>query len=233
MESNKKTARIAGAFYLVLVLTGIFSLLYVPSKLIVWSDAATTFNNIVEHETLFRLGIVAGVIAYISFLFLPLVLYKLLSPVNKLAAISMITLAVISVPISLVNINHKLEVLTLISKANYLNVFQTSELQTQVMLSLEYYNNGIEAVSIFWGLWLLPFGYLVFKSGFLPKLLGILLMIGCFGYLINFVGGFLFPGYAELGVASYISIPGSIGEIGICFWLLIVGTKTQKLQQAQ
>jgi hypothetical protein len=229
MDSNKKTARIAGLFYLVLVLTGIFSLLYVPSKLIVWSDASTTFNNIVAHETLFRLGMVAGVIAYISFLFLPLVLYKLLGPVNKMAAISMVTLAVVSVPISLININHKLEVLTFISKANYLNVFQENELHTEVMLSLEHYNNGIEAVSIFWGLWLLPFGYLVFKSGFLPKVLGIFLMIGCFGYLINFFGGFLFPGYADLGIASFISIPGSIGEIGICLWLLIMGAKEKSI----
>ncbi|NOS56968.1 MAG: DUF4386 domain-containing protein, partial [Cyclobacteriaceae bacterium] len=139
MDSNKKIARIAGLFYLVLVLTGIFSLLYVPSKLIVRSDAAATFSNIVANETLFRLGIVAGIIAYISFLFLPLVLYKLLSPVNKMIAISMVALAVVSVPISLVNINHKLEVLTLISKANFLNVFQENQLHAQVMLSLERY----------------------------------------------------------------------------------------------
>jgi uncharacterized membrane protein YfcA len=100
MNSNKKTARIAGAFYLILVLTGIFSLLYVPSKLIVWNDAAVTFNNIVANETLFRLGILAGIIAYISFLFLPLVLYKLLSPIHKTIAMSMVALAVVSVPIT-------------------------------------------------------------------------------------------------------------------------------------
>lgn len=231
MDSNKKTSRVAGAFYLVLVLTGIFSLLYVPSKLIVWSDSTATFNNIVAHETLFRFGIVAGVVAYISFLFLPLVLYKLLSPVNKEVAISMVALAVVSVPISLININHKIEVLTFIGKANYLNVFQENQLRTQVMLSLEHYNNGIESVSIFWGLWLLPFGYLVFKSGFLPKILGIFLMIGCFGYLINFLGGFLFPDYADLGIASFISIPGSIGEIGTCLWLLIMGAKDNEVSR--
>lgn len=231
MDSNKKIARIAGLFYLVLVLTGIFSLLYVPSKLIVRSDAATTFSNIVANETLFRFGIVAGIIAYISFLFLPLVLYKLLSRVNKMIAISMVALAVVSVPISLVNINHKHEVLALISKAKYLNVLQENQLHAQVMLSLERYNNGIESVSIFWGLWLLPFGYLVFKSGFLPKVLGIFLMMGCFGYLINFVGGFLFPGYADLGIASFISIPGSVGEIGICLWLLIMGAKEKSVSK--
>jgi hypothetical protein len=79
---------------------------------------------------------------------------------------------------------------------------------------------------------LLPFGYLVFKSGFLPKVLGIFLMMGCFGYLINFIGGFLFPGYADLGIASFISIPGSIGEIGICLWLLIMEAKEKSVSKA-
>jgi hypothetical protein len=229
MNSNKKTARIAGLFYLIVVITGIFNLLYVPSKLIVWSDAATSFNNIVGNETLFRLSIVAAIICYIAFLFLPLVLYKLLSPIHKTVAISMVALAVVSVPISLINLNNKMAVLTFIGKANYLNVFQLSELHTQVMLSLEHYNNGIEILTIFWGLWLLPFGYLVFKSDFLPKVLGIFLMIGCFGYLINFVGGFLFSGYADLHIASFVSIPGSIGEIGICLWLLIMGAKEKSV----
>jgi hypothetical protein len=162
MDSNKKIARIAGLFNLVLVVTGIFSLLYVPTKLIVWSDAAATFNNIVNNETLFRLGIVAGIVAYISFLFLPLILYKLLSPINKIVAISMVILAVVSVPISLVNINHKFEVLTLISKATYLNVFQENQLHAQVMLSLERYSNGIESVSIFLGALVVAFRLLGF-----------------------------------------------------------------------
>jgi len=78
---------------------------------------------------------------------------------------------------------------------------------------------------LFWGLWLLPFGYLVFKSGFLPKLLGIFLMAGCFGYLINFIGGFLIPNYGDLGISRMISLPASIGEIGICLWLLIIGVR--------
>ena len=80
-------------------------------------------------------------------------------------------------------------------------------------------------VHIFSGLWLFPFGYLVFKSGFLPKILGILLMLGCFGYLINFVGHTLITNYSKIGVSSYIILPASIGEIGICLWLLIIGTK--------
>lgn len=228
MESNKKIGRVAGTFYFIVVLAGIFSLLYVPSKLIVWNDAAITFNNIIANETLFRLGVVAEIICYTAFLFLPLVLYKLLSPVNKPVAVSMVTLAVVSVPLSLLNLNHKINVLTLISKADYLNVFSASELHTQVMLSLAYYNNGIESVTVFWGLWLLPFGYLVFKSGFLPKIFGVFLMAGCFGYLTNFVGDFLFQSYSDLGISTFVSLPGTIGEIGICLWLVIIGMKVQK-----
>ena len=228
MESNKKTARIAGMFYLTVVVTGIFNLLYVPSKLIVWNDASTTFNNIVTNETLFRLGIIAGIACYIAFLFLPLVLYKLLSPFNKTAAVSMVALAMVSVPVSLLNLNNKMVVLTLIGKANYLTEFPPSELHAQVMLSLDYYNNGIEILTVFWGLWLLPFGYLVFKSGILPKTLGVLLMAGCFGYLINFTGGFLFQNYSNLGIAKIISLPASIGEIGSCLWLLIMGAKNER-----
>ena len=229
MDSNKKQARIAGLLYLIVVLTGIFSLMYVPSKLIVRDNASVTFNNILESETLFRLGIVAGIICYTAFLILPIVLYQLLNQVNKTYAVGMVALAVISVPLSLVNLLNKVNVLTLIDKAQYLQVIEADELQAQVLLYLDFYNNGIKIASVFWGLWLLPFGYLVFKSGFLPKILGICLMAGCFGYLTNFIGGFLFQNYAGLGIARFVSLPGSIGEIGICLWLLIIGIKDKQI----
>lgn len=228
MESNKKIARIAGLLYFVVVLTGIFSLAYVPSKLIEWDNAALTFTNIENSETLFRLSIVAGIVCYTAFLILPFVLCKLLYQVSKPHAIGMVILSVISVPFSLFNLVNKVNVLTLISKPDYLSIVELDRVHAEVMLTLNYYNNGIQVVSIFWGLWLLPFGYLVFKSGFLPKLLGILLMAGCFGYLINFIGNFLFQNYSELGIGRFVSLPASLGEIGICLWLLIVGTKERK-----
>lgn len=227
MESPKKIARIAGVLYLVVVFTGLFTLMYVPSKLIVWSDAPATFNNIIASETLFRLSIFAGVLCYLAFLLLPLVLYKLLSPVNKTYALAMVALSVISVPISLFNLTHKFAVLTLINGSEY---FSAIDLPKQVLLQLDYYNDGITVAAIFWGLWLFPFGYLVFKSGFLPKFLGILLMAGCFGYLINITGGLLFPvDYKALGISRFVSLPASLGEIATCLWLLIAGVKTKNL----
>ena len=228
MDSNKKTARIAGLLYLIVVLTGIFSLMYVPLKIIVWDNAALTFNNIIGSETLFRLGIVAEIICYATFLFLPIVLYKLLNQVNKTHAIGMVVLSVVSVPFSLINLLNKVNVLTLIDKPEYLRILELNKLQAEVLLNLDYYNNGIQIISVFWGLWLFPFGYLVFKSCFLPKILGVLLMIGCFGYLTNFIGNFLFQTYSTLGISRYDSLPASLGEIGICLWLLIVGTKESK-----
>jgi hypothetical protein len=226
-NSDKKTARIAGALYLMLCAAGFFYLRYVPSKLIVRDDPSVTVSHIIASETLFRVGILVGIIGYILFLVLPMVLYKLLSPVNKMHAILMVSLAVVSVPVSLTNLLNQFAVLTLIGKANYLLVFEAEELQARVMFYLDCYRNGNLLASVFWGLWLFPFGYLVFKSGFLPKLIGILLMMGCFGYVANFVGRFLIANYSDLGISSYITIPGSLGELGICLWLLIRGVKTQ------
>ena len=138
MESPNKTARLAGALYLIVVLTGMFSLLYIPSKLIVWNDAQLTFNNIQASETLFRCGIYSGIACYTAFLLLPLVLYKLLNHINKTHALAMVALALTSVPISLFNLSHKLAVLTLISKPEYLS---QSDLPAQVLMQLEFYNN--------------------------------------------------------------------------------------------
>ena len=225
MNSNKKTARLAGLVYLVVVLGGIFSLAYVPSQLIVWDEASATVNNIVTSESLYRLGIVSGLICYTFFLLLPLILYKLLSQVDKTQASLMVILAVVSVPISFISILYKIDVLSLLSGADYLGVLEPEQLQAQVMLSLKSYNNGMLIAQIFWGLWLFPFGYLVFKSGFLPKILGILLMLGCCGYLIDFFGRSLLANNGELGISTFVTLHASIGKIGTCLWLLIMGAK--------
>ncbi len=223
--SNKKLARIAGLLYLGVVLTGIFTLMYVHSKLIVSDNSALTYQNIFSFEQLFRLGIIGGLLCYILFLFLSLVLYKLLKPVNKSYANLMVLLAILSVPIFFINVQNEFTVLSLVSGTNNHFGFSVEQIQSQVMLYLDQYDNGMRIVHIFSGLWLFPFGYLVFKSGFLPKILGILLMLGCFGYLINFVGHTLIPNYSKIGIAFYINLPASLGEIGTCLWLLIMGAK--------
>jgi hypothetical protein len=143
MDANKKTARIAGLIYLVVVLTGMFSLAYVPSKLIVWDDAASTFQRISGSESLFRLSIISSMVCYIAFLLLPLALYKLLSPVNGMYAKLMVLLAVVSVPMSFINLQNKFDVLTIVNGADYLNVFTAQQLQAKVMLLLDRYDDGL------------------------------------------------------------------------------------------
>jgi hypothetical protein len=225
--SNKKLARIAGLIYLGVVLTGIFSLMYVPSKLIVSDNPSLTYQNIMSSQPLFRLWIVSGLLCYTLFLFLPLVLYKLLQPVNGNYAALMVLLAVMSVPVFFLNAQNEFNVLSLVGEAGKQYGLSAEQIQSQVMLYLTQYDNGLRIVHIFSGLWLFPFGYLVFKSGFLPKILGVLLMLGCFGYLINFLGHTLIPDYSKIGISSFISLPASLGEIGICLWLLIVGVRNR------
>ena len=226
--STKKTARIAGLLYLFVVMTGIFSLMYVPSKLIAADNAALTYQNITSSEPIFRLWIVIGLLCYTFFLFLALVLYKVLKPVHENDAKLMALLALMSVPIYFLNAQNQFNALSLVSGTKSHYGLSVEQIQWQVMLYLNQYDNGMRIVHIFSGLWLFPFGYLVFKSGFLPKVLGVLLMLGCFGYLINFLGHTLIPDYSKIGISSFISLPASIGEIGICLRLLIAGVKNKQ-----
>lgn len=231
MTSRNKTARVAGTLYLILIIGGIISLAYIPSQLIIRESASKTLENITNSEWLFRIGIVSGIITFLIYILLPLVLYKLLYEVNKVYASLMVIFALVSVPIFFVNILNKFSVLTLINKAGYLQQMGEDELQTQVMFHIDSYNNGLELSQIFWGLWLFPFGYLVYKSGFLPKFLGLLLMAGCFGYLITFFGGFLYPDFHKTILSNIVGYPAPIGEIGICLWLLIMGTNKLKFRK--
>ena len=225
MISYNKLARLSGLVYLMVVVTGIFTLMYIPSKLIVGGDAAATVANIRGSEFLFRLGIVSGLNEGIFFLILPLVLYQLLKLVNKNYAVLMVIFSVISVPIGFINILNLVNVLSLLSGADYLHANSAVQLQGEVMFFINSYNNGLLIQEIFWGLWLFPFGYLVFKSGFLPRLLGVFLMLGCFSYLVDFFARLLF---SINDLPDFIMWPASIGEIGICLWLLLVGVKEKQ-----
>lgn len=224
----KTTARVAGFIYLLIVLSGIFNLIYVPSQIMVWSDAAKTVSNIINNEFLFRSGIVVGVLSYVFYLLLPFALYKLFKDVNRNMAALMVILAAFSIPVSITNMINKVDVLTLLSNASYLSVYSAEQIQAQVMLLLTSYNNGIGIVQIFWGLWLFPLGYLIIKSGYIPKLLGVLLILGCFGYLIMFIGNNLYP---DVSIPRIVRQPGSLGEIGTCLWLLIMGAKDNTEQE--
>ncbi len=224
MEPSKKTARIAGGLYLLMAITGAFSILYVPETLIVPGDAAITVQNILDSEWLFRLGFVSGLLCQATFVFLVLELYKLLKGVDRQQAFLMVALVVVAVPIACLNMLNQWAALLLLSGAEYLTGLWPDQLNAQVMFFLEMHAKGIFIAQIFWGLWLLPLGLLVIKSGFFPKILGIFLVAGCFGYLIDFLRQALFPESPEI-ISTIATIPSGISEISITLWLLIKGVK--------
>ena len=219
-------ARGAGVLYLLLIIFGGYSFLYVFSSLVVPGDAAATANNIMASESLFRSGIVTWLISQTVFILLVLALYKLLKPVNKNAALLMVIFVLVSVPIAFINELNQFAALLLLSGADYLTVFTAVQLQALVLFFLDLREGGLSIAGIFWGLWLLPFGYLVYKSGFLPRILGILLIIGGFGYVIDFFIFSLFPNFDV-----EVSIVTSIGEILIALWLLIKGVNVDQWEK--
>jgi hypothetical protein len=218
-------ARTAGLVYLTVVVSGIISLAYVPSQLIEPGNASQTVANIRASEGLFRVGIAAGFVCFTAFLLLPLLLYRLLGHVSQTAGVLMVACAVVSVPISLANMAHRLDVLTLLSDGSVLHALTPAQLSAQVALSLARYSRGLLASALFWGLWLFPLGYLVLKSRALPPVLGVLLMAGGVGYLVQVFGSVLFASYSGSVVARFATLPASVGEIGTCLWLLVRGAK--------
>ena len=193
MSGNKNIGRLAGLLYLVVVLGGIASLAYVPNAIENGKDGAALVASIQSHQALFRFGIAAGLICYTAFLLLPLVLYRLLAPYGQPMAIAMVALATASVPFAFANMVHRMDVLSLLGDEPRLATLTAAQPQLQVTLALESYWNGIFILTIFWGLWLLPFGWLMFRSRMIPRIFGLLLMAGCFGYVIAFFGRLLVP----------------------------------------
>ena len=222
--SINRTARLAGALYLALMPFGFFGIIYVPSVLVVSGDAATTSRNIMASEWLFRSGTVSHLISQVILVFLVLALYRLLKPVNKDHAVLMVVLALLGIPIAFLNEVNHLAALRLISSADD-GGFTSTQLQSQAMLFLDMRQSGILVAQVFWGLWLLPLGVLIFRSGFLPKLLGILLVIGGAGYLIDSGTQLLFPGLATISQFTFV------GELLFPLWLLIKGVNVERWQQ--
>jgi hypothetical protein len=227
MNSTKKTARIAGLLYLVNGLTGFFGIVYVPGRLVVSGNTAATAQNILASERLFRLGIVSELICAVEFIFLLWVLYRLLGGVNKTHASLMLILGVAFVPLMCVNLLNEIAALTLLRGGDFLLALGQPQREAMAMLFLDMHRYGYVIGWIF-GPWLFFFGLLVFKSGFLPRVLGALLIAACFGYLADSLTPLLLPDYANL-VGRIASIPLALGEPGIILWLLIRGAKDQPL----
>ena len=228
MSSNTNPGRIAGFLYLLLVVGAPVRLIYIPSKLFVHGNAAATADNITAHQLLFRLGIVTDLFCGTVLMLVVLALYRLLKGVDQNQAVLMVIIGgVMPATIDFLNVLNDAAALMLVRGADFLSAFEKPQRDALAMLFLRLHHGGVVANEIFWGLWLFPFGLLVYRSRFLPRILGVWLIINCFAYLAVSFTGLLFPQYEARVFNS--AFPAMLGELAIMLWLLIKGAKPQPL----
>lgn len=206
-----------------MVLIAPFSLIYVPSKLIVHGNASATADNILSHETMFRLSIMGDLIGQVIFICLGIALYRLLSGVNKTWAALMVAFVLVSAATCFLNVLNNIAAVILFRGGEFLSVFAREQRDALAYFFLRLYSNGTFMAEIFWGLWLFPFGLLVFRSGFLPRFIGVWLMINCFGWIALSVIALCFPTYYD--AAFRMAQPVLFGEMAIMLYLLIKGAR--------
>ena len=228
-QSPQKAAKRAGLLYLIFIVTFAVSF-FIQSKPIVSGDEAATARNILASQSLFRFGFMLELISAVFFLLSAWALYVILKPVNENLAFLFVLLLLAGVAIECVGKASHFVALTLLSSADYSKVFQAGQLQGLAMLFLGLDNIGGSISALFYGVWLFPLGYLVIKSGFLPRILGILLIADGFCVLICFFQIFLFPGYEKL---TYPLFPVMfIAEFSLGLWLMIRGVKIKDRDQS-
>ena len=230
MDATRKTARLAGFLYLVSSIPGVFGLLYVPGKLFVKGDAVATADRIRTSETLLRLGVAAELLGSILFIFVALVLYRLFKPVSERAALTMMVLILLSFPISFLNAVNEIAALYFAGgggAAQVLSVFDSHQRDALAYVFFHLHSQGlVVAAQIFWGLWLFPFGICVMRSGFIPRSLGILLMVAGCGYIASAFAELVIPW--DVRAVEQVTRILTLAELPIIFWLLIWGARPQK-----
>src|SRR5262252_6540466 len=184
MHPTVKAARTAGFIYLSMIIVAPFCLLYIPSKLIVHGNAAATADNILAHETLFRLSIFGDLIGQVIFICLGVAFYRLLRDVNKTWALLLFGFVLTSAAVCFLNVINDIAALLLFRGGEFLSVFDKPQRDALAMFFLRLYNYGQFIAEIFWGLWLFPLGLLIYRSGFIPRLIGAWLMINCFAWIV-------------------------------------------------
>jgi hypothetical protein len=224
--SIKTTARIAGFLYLLQIPLGVFGIVYVPKVLMVTGNMTETASNILANEFLFRLSIVSAILCALVTIATALYIYKVLKYVNKNYAKWILLFTLVVAPISMLNELNSVAVLLLLKNNECTTAFTQIQLYNLISVFLDLHKYGLQIVGIFFGLWLLPMGYLVFKSTYIPKIIGVFLIVTCLGYLIDFTTFFLSP-----NVGIIISEYTWLGEVLMVLWLLIKGVNVEKFEK--
>lgn len=216
-ELQRKALRTAGLLYFLMAISAPIGLMYVPSKLIVPDDAAMTADLIRNSESLFRIGIGSELFHQAIAVFLVLALYRLFRSVDESQARLLVVLgALVSVPIMFLNVLNEIAALILLSGPDFLSSFEKSQLDALAFLFVRLHEKGIDIAAIFWGLWLFPFGILVIRSGFIPRVLGYLLIIAGAAYVAASFTSLILPHYAN--AVGQIALLLEMGELPIVFW---------------
>lgn len=223
--SPKRIAHHAGFIYLILLVTAPLAHLYIPSLILDRASAQITAQNLLNHEFLFRFSTLLNVVGLVSFVFVALFLYRLFRPVNEHLALTMRTLVLVGIPVPFMLAILKLSAL-LILKSEVYTSFDRGQIENIALMLFRIGDYGGNMEQVFWGLWLLPFGLLVYRSGFIPKLLGILLIANGIAYMALSVIFLLLPKY--LSISSTVAFPFMLGELWIILWLAIKGIKEAK-----
>jgi len=233
MNSNslKKTARFAGLLYLIWIITGIFGMFYVPSQINMKGSAAATAQNILSNEFLFRASIVNDLFSATLWVFMVLVLYRMFKSVDEYQAKFLVALVVVQIPVVFFMDAFSIASL-MIFKGEILTTFEVTQRQDLAMLFLKINDYGVLALEAFWGLWLFPLGILAYRSRFLPRFLGVWLIItGCFYMALSFTS-IMLPEFKDTVLNSIFALPAELGEVAFMLWLLIMGAKKQTVNSA-
>lgn len=230
VETSPQTlARVAGVLYLIIIVAGVFAEGFVRSKLIVAGDAAATASNIAASQMLWRISVAGELIMHACDVALALILYVLLRPVSRNLALLAAFFDLVAVAIMGVNKLTLLAVLFLLGSGDYLKTFEPGQLHSLAYLSLRLHGYGYSFGLVFFGFACLVFGYLISKSGYFPKILGVLLLVAGSCYLTNSFAMILAPAFAE-AMFPAILVPGFIGELSLCLWLIVKGVNLPRWQ---
>lgn len=226
LTNLKKFARIAGLLYLANAITAAVGIIAIPAQLIVPGDIATTAQNILDNEFLFRVAILSGFLSQIIFVFLALTLYRLFEKVSQHLSRTLLALVITSVPVAFFIMFNQVFALLLL-KESFMTVFDPQQQFALAAANIRMYETGIILIGVFWGLWLIPFGQLAYKSNFIPKILGILLIAGGITYLIDVTTFILLPEFQSV-TNVLVSVTTLIAELGMVLWLLIKGANVKQ-----
>jgi hypothetical protein len=222
MSTSRNPGRVAGLWYLLLVAIGPLTLIYIPNKLIVPENPGATVANIAGHEWLYRSGMAADLVGALVLILLVMAFYRLFQDVDQhLAVLVIIFGGVMPALIYFVNVVSSAGALLLVQGGGFVSVFDNQQRNALVMLFLRLHDYQITAAEMLWGVWLFPLALLVYRSGFLPRFLGVWLIINGLAYVIMSLTGFLLPQYQE--TVFRLGQPAFLGEIALMLWLLIKG----------